>query len=69
MTIIKRIVYGFISQNCRVYKDKTSVWTDRLDNKFIFDFFEKMNYFYLLDMYKELSITLEQRVKTTCRDN
>ena len=66
MTLIKRLVYGFISQKCRVQKDKTTIWNEKLDNKFIFDFLDKMNYNYLLRMFKELSITLESRVKEFC---
>lgn len=66
MTLIKRIVYGFISQKCRVQKDKSTIWTDKLDNQFIFDFLKTMEYNYLLNMFKELSKILETRVKNIC---
>lgn len=67
MTLIKRLVYGFVSEKCRVQKDKMTVWNEKLDNKFIFDFLDTMNYTYLLKMFKELSITLETRVREICQ--
>jgi hypothetical protein len=66
MTIIKRIIYGFVSQKCRIQKDKSTIWTDKLSNQFIFDFLEEMEYFYLLKMFKDLSKTLEVRIKEIC---
>lgn len=66
MIIIKRIVYGHISYKCRVQKDKMTIWTDKLNNQFIFDFLEQMGYHYLLRMFKELDKNLENRVKQIC---
>uniref|UniRef100_A0A6G6ABS5 Uncharacterized protein n=1 Tax=Borely moumouvirus TaxID=2712067 RepID=A0A6G6ABS5_9VIRU len=66
MTIIKRMVYAFISLKCRVYKDKSTIWTDRLNNQFIFDFLEEMKFNYLLSMFKDLSTTLQTRVNMIC---
>ena len=68
MNILKRITYGFISKKCRVQKDKTTIWTDKLDNKFIFDFLEEMKFFYILKMFKDLSKTLESRISDLCRE-
>lgn len=67
MTLIKRMTYGFISQKCRVQKDKSTIWTDKLYNQFIFDFLEKMNFYYLLRMFKELNQILETRVAQYCK--
>lgn len=66
MTLIKRIIYGYCSQKCRVQKDKNSSWTEKMHNTFIFDFLKKMNFFYLLRMFKDLDRTLEQRVRQFC---
>lgn len=66
MTLIKRIVYGHISYKCRVQKDKSTIWTDKLDNQFIFDFLEKMEYNYLNRMFRELNAILEARVRQIC---
>lgn len=66
MTLIKRIVYGHVSYKCKVQKDKTTIWTDRLPNQFIFDFLKKMEYYYLFRMFKELDKILEDRVKQIC---
>lgn len=67
MTLIKRITYGYISQKCRVQKDKTTVWTDKLYNQFIMEFLDKMNFYYLLRMFKELDKILETRVAQICK--
>jgi len=66
MILIKRMTYGFISQKCRVQKDKSTIWTDKLDNQFIFDFFDKLKFRYLYKMFKELEKTLETRIKMIC---
>lgn len=67
ITIIKKMIYTIISRKCRVYKDKTTLWTDKLDNKFIFDFLQKMNYHYLYRMFKELEGLLESKIKALCQ--
>ena len=68
MNILKRLTYGFISRICRVQKDKTNIWIDKLDNTFIFDFLEKMEFYYLLNMFKDLSKILEIRIKDICKN-
>lgn len=65
-TIIKRMVYGHISQKCRVYKDKSTLWTDKLYNKFILDFFTELKFNYLYSMFKDLDGTLEAKVRNIC---
>lgn len=66
LIIIKRITYGFISKNCRVQKNKNTLWTEKLDNSFIYDFFEEMGFFYLQRMFKDQSSTIQDRVKQYC---
>lgn len=66
LTLIKRLIYGHISRKCRVYKDKATIWTDKLDNRFIFDFFSELKFTYLLNMFKDLNKTLETRVSVIC---
>lgn len=64
--IIKRIVYGHLSRKCRIYKDKNTLWTDKLSNKFIIDFFKELQFNYLLPMFKELNQILENKVSLVC---
>lgn len=66
LTIIKRMVYGHISNKCHVYKNKSTIWTDKLDNQFIFDFFSKLKFTYLLNMFKDINKTLEIRINAIC---
>ncbi|BCS83332.1 hypothetical protein QLL95_gp0791 [Cotonvirus japonicus] len=65
-TIIKRIVYGYISYRCKVYKDRSTVWVDKLDNDFIYDFLDKMKFHHLSKMFRDLSGTLETRIIEIC---
>ncbi len=48
------MVYTIVSNKCRVYKDKTTIWFDKLDNLFIFEFLQEMGYDYLNLMFKEI---------------
>lgn len=66
VTIIKRMVYGILSKTCKIYKDKTTIWTDKLDNQFVFEFLHEMGFLYLERMFREIQTTLEGRVKLMC---
>ena len=66
-TILKRMVYGLITKKCRVYKDKNTMWTDKLDNQFIFDFLNKMNFYHIEKMFKEINSILETRIQKICQ--
>jgi hypothetical protein len=66
LILIKRIVYGHISYKCKIFKDKATVWADKLSNQLIFDFFKQMKFNYLYSMFKELDKILETRVKSVC---
>lgn len=66
MTMIKRIVYGYISQKCIIHKDKSTLWTDKLNNNFIFDYLSEYEFRYLFKMFKDLEKTIETRIKIIC---
>lgn len=66
VTIVKKMVYTIISKKCKVYKDKSTIWTDKLDNQYIFDFLKKMDYHYLNHMFKEIEKILENRIREIC---
>ena len=66
-TILKRMVYGIITRKCRVYKDKNTIWTDKLDNQFIFDFLNKMNFYHIEKMFKEIDSILDTRISNICQ--
>lgn len=66
LTIIKRLVYGFISTSCKVQQNKNTIWREKLDNQFIFDFLAEMKFDYLLKMFKNLATTISSRVKSIC---
>lgn len=62
--IIKKMTYTLAGKMYSIYKDKNTIWSAKLDNKFIFEFFGKMNYEYLGRMFKDIESTLEQRLRT-----
>jgi hypothetical protein len=67
-TLIKRIVYGFVSQNkvCKIQASSTVVWNETLRNGFILEEFKNMHYNYLASMFKDLMSILEARVRNIC---
>lgn len=66
--VMKRIIYGHASRYCKVYKDKATLWIDKLHNKFIIEFFEVMQFHYLASMFNELDKILEVKVKAICNE-
>ena len=64
--LIKRLVYGHVSQLCQVFKDKSTVWTDRMSNNLIHEFFEALELFHIGMMFKELDKIIELRIKQIC---
>ena len=65
-TLIKKMVYTIVSKKCKIYKDKNTVWTDKLDNQYVFDFFKKMQFNYLFSMFKEIENILQSRIGKIC---
>ncbi len=61
--IIKKMVYTSAARNFTIYKDKSTVWSNGLDNAYLFEFFEENNYPYLGKMFKESEKILDQRLK------
>ena len=67
--IIKKMVYTILTQKCRIYKDKQNLYTDKLDNTYIWEFLEKMNFFYLARVFREIDKVLEARIRPFCVKN
>lgn len=67
--VTKRLVYGHISLRCRVFKDKSNIWTDKLYNHEILDYFRKNEFSYLYRMFNSINQVLESRVLAICRSN
>jgi hypothetical protein len=64
--IMKRIVYGIISKNCKVYKNKTTLWIEKLNNLFIHNFFMEMKFNCLDKMFSNISSILQDRIEVFC---
>lgn len=65
-TLIKKMIYTILSKKCKIYKDKNTIWTDKLDNQYVFDFLHKMNFLWLEKMFIDINGTLERRIKILC---
>lgn len=63
VTILKKMTYTLASRRFTIYKDKNTVWSIKLDNSYVFEFFDKMDYKYVGRMFKDLESTLDLRLK------
>jgi hypothetical protein len=52
--LLKKIIYTSLSKKCRIHKDKLTIFSDKLSNEYIFEFFKKMNYFHLEKIFREV---------------
>ena len=66
MTIVKRIIYGVVSRKCKIYKSKNILWTDKLDNRFIFEFFHEMGFNYLERFFRNVETVIVDRSAKVC---
>jgi len=64
--LLKKMTYTIISKKCRIHKDKLTLYTDKLDNQYIFDFFEEMGYLFLNKIFRSAESILESRIKPYC---
>lgn len=64
--IIKRLIYGFISKRCRIYKDKANLWPGSLQNDEILKFLSD-NYPNLGKLMIVLSDQLDTKIIYKCR--
>jgi len=62
--ILKKFIYTLISQKYKINKDKMTVWSEKLSNKYVFDLLEKMDFGYLVKVFKEAERILETRIRT-----
>ena len=67
--IIKKMVYTILTKKCKVYKDRQNLYTDKLDNSYVWEFLEKMNFFYLGKIFREVEKILEARIRPFCSKN
>ena len=60
--IIKKMTYTIISKKYRIYKDKFNVWDGRPDNKFVYEFLEKMEFYSLEKMFQEIEKVINMKI-------
>ncbi|AYV85444.1 MAG: hypothetical protein Satyrvirus17_4 [Satyrvirus sp.] len=64
--LVRRLVYGILSRKCKIYKNKTTLWTDKLDNQFIFEFLKEIKFYYLEKLFKEVESIVYDRIISIC---
>lgn len=61
--ILKRLVYGHVSQKCRVYIKKDLIWNVVLKNDVLLQFFDAVHMEYLAHVFREVDGILKKRVE------
>ena len=69
LLIIQRMVYGHISKNCIVFKNREERWKTKLDNDIVIGFFEELKFNYLAKLFMQIDKILELRVIDICQKN
>ena len=65
--LIKRIIYAHISQKCKIYKNKFTIWNEKLYNNIIFDFFKTIELNALHDFFRELDTIIGNKISIMCK--
>uniref|UniRef100_A0A6C0C8G1 3'-5' exonuclease domain-containing protein n=1 Tax=viral metagenome TaxID=1070528 RepID=A0A6C0C8G1_9ZZZZ len=60
--LLKKLTYTIISQKYTVQKTKTVMWNEKLDNDYVYDFFDEMPYLYLKKLFKDVERILITRI-------
>lgn len=61
--LIKKLFYNGLSEKCKIYKDKKTIWVTTTPPDYLFDFFQKSKYTYLLHFFREIKIILDTRIR------
>ncbi|MEM0354008.1 MAG: hypothetical protein QXW79_00365 [Thermoplasmata archaeon] len=64
--LVKKIAYTILSRTCNIYKDRYSKWSDKLDNKYVHEFFAEMKFVRLNKMFREIEYIMEEKLKPFC---
>lgn len=65
--LLKRLVYGHVSQKCHVYKDRANVWHDKWNNREFIRTFQHLKLTWLARMFSSANDILESRIVQICR--
>lgn len=66
LIVIKRLVYGSMTRHCKISKGKGVPFHDKWSNNIIFDYFDKLDYKYLSQMFKSIEQTIDNKVMLKC---
>lgn len=63
VVILKKMTYTLISQKHKIFKDKTTIWNEKLSNGYVFEFLEKLGFNHLSLMFKQVEKVLDTRIR------
>lgn len=67
LIVIKRLIYGSMTQHCRLRKNRDTPFTEKWSNDIIFDFFERLDFRYLVRLFRELDQILAAKILQRCK--
>lgn len=60
--ILKKIVYGILTQRYVIYRDKSNVYSEKLKNNFIHQYLDDMNFVHIKKFLRQFEILIEQKI-------
>lgn len=61
--LLKKMAYTIISRKYTIYKDKITIWPEKTENTYIFEFLTKMGFKHLTTIFKDAEKTLFVRIQ------
>lgn len=61
--LLKKITYSILSNRCKIYQNKMTVYTTRQSTQMIHDHFAEYKFPVLKDMFREIEMAIETRIR------
>lgn len=52
--LMKKLFYTAISKKYRIFKNKSNLWLDKIDNNYVFEFFHNIKFYYLGHVFQDI---------------
>ena len=64
--LLKKMIYTVLTKKCKINKDKNTVWSEKLSNDYIYDFFNEMQFYHLVKIFKNIESEIQSRIREYC---
>lgn len=64
--LLKKMIYTALTRKCRINKDRNTVWSDKLSNDYVYDFFNEMQFYHLTKIFKNIENEINIRIREYC---